>query len=144
MVLCMDKRGEGLLHEVFGFGWIASEPVGVIVERGEEGDRELLEGCAAVNGGGHDAKCLGRSGIAERRAEEIDWLRCMAANVDDQNLLEKLSRDPDTREAVKKTDGFAAGTAMINPSASHRYRLFVVVTLHSNPGICSAGLFSGI
>jgi hypothetical protein len=30
------------------------------------------------------------------RAEEIDWLRWMAANIDDQNLLEKLSRDPDT------------------------------------------------
>jgi hypothetical protein len=84
--LCLDERGEGLLHQVFGFGWVASESVGVIVERGEEGDRELLEDCAAVNGGGHDAKCLGGSGIAERRGEEIDWLLWIAANVDDQNF----------------------------------------------------------
>src|SRR5689334_9042241 len=28
--------GESLLHEIFGFGWIAGEPVGVVVERGEE------------------------------------------------------------------------------------------------------------
>jgi hypothetical protein len=34
--------------------------------------------------------------FGELRAEEIDWLRWMAANVDDQNLLEKLARDPDT------------------------------------------------
>jgi hypothetical protein len=34
--------------------------------------------------------------FGELRAEEIDWLRWMAANVDDQNLLEKLSRDLDT------------------------------------------------
>jgi hypothetical protein len=34
--------------------------------------------------------------FGELRAEEIDWLRWMAANVDDQNLLEKLSGDPDT------------------------------------------------
>jgi hypothetical protein len=46
--LCLDERGEGLLHEVFGFGWIASEPVGVIVERGEEGDLELLRSVQVV------------------------------------------------------------------------------------------------
>jgi len=34
--------------------------------------------------------------FGELRAEEIDWLRWMAANIDDQILLEKLSRDPDT------------------------------------------------
>jgi hypothetical protein len=34
--------------------------------------------------------------FGELRAEEIDWLRWMAANIDDQSLLEKLSRDPDT------------------------------------------------
>jgi hypothetical protein len=34
--------------------------------------------------------------FGELRAEEIDWLRWMAANVDDQNLLAKLSRDLDT------------------------------------------------
>jgi hypothetical protein len=33
--------------------------------------------------------------FGELRAEEIDWLRWMAANVDDQDLLEKLSQDPD-------------------------------------------------
>jgi hypothetical protein len=70
--------GEGLLHEVFGFGLITGEPVGVIVERGEEWERELLEGCAAVNRGGHDTKCLGGCEIAEcgvvwsRRRDEED------------------------------------------------------------------------
>lgn len=34
--------------------------------------------------------------FGELRAEEIDWLRWMAANIDDQNLLEKLSQDPDS------------------------------------------------
>jgi hypothetical protein len=33
--------------------------------------------------------------FGELRAEEIDWLRWMAANIDDQGLLEKLSEDPD-------------------------------------------------
>ena len=55
--------GEGLLDEVFGFGWIAGEPVSVVVERGKEGERELFEGCAAVEGGGHDAECLGVSEV---------------------------------------------------------------------------------
>jgi hypothetical protein len=70
--------GEGLPHEVFGFGLITGEPVGVIVERGEEWERELLEGCAAVNRGGHDAKCLGGCEVAEcgvawsRRRDEED------------------------------------------------------------------------
>jgi hypothetical protein len=35
--------GEGLLDEVFGVGWIAGEPEGVVVERGEERERELLK-----------------------------------------------------------------------------------------------------
>ena len=30
------------------------------------------------------------------REEEIDWLRWMAANIDDQDLLRKLSQDPDS------------------------------------------------
>ena len=64
--------GVGLLHEVFGFGWIAGEPVGVVVERGEEGERELLEGCAAVDGRGHGAECLGRS---EERSCGAAWPR---------------------------------------------------------------------
>jgi hypothetical protein len=34
--------------------------------------------------------------FGELRAEDIDWLRWMAANIDDQKLLERLSRDPDT------------------------------------------------
>jgi hypothetical protein len=34
--------------------------------------------------------------FGELRAQDIDWLRWMAANVDDQDLLEKLSQDPDT------------------------------------------------
>jgi hypothetical protein len=34
--------------------------------------------------------------FAELRAEEIDWLRWMAANIDDQRLLEKLCGDADT------------------------------------------------
>jgi hypothetical protein len=33
--------------------------------------------------------------FGELRAEEIDWLRWMAANTDDRHLLEKLSEDPD-------------------------------------------------
>ena len=34
--------------------------------------------------------------FAELRAEEIDWLRWMAATVRDEDILEKLSEDPDT------------------------------------------------
>src|SRR5258708_25494898 len=30
------------------------------------------------------------------RARDIEWLRWMAANVDDQDLLETLAQDPDT------------------------------------------------
>lgn len=33
--------------------------------------------------------------FGELRAEEIDWLRWMAANVRDEDILEKLSEDPD-------------------------------------------------
>ncbi|SRR6266576_5902925 len=33
--------------------------------------------------------------FGELRAQDIDWLRWMAANVDDQDLLGKLSQDPD-------------------------------------------------
>jgi hypothetical protein len=34
--------------------------------------------------------------FGELRAEEIDWLRWMAANVHDRDVLEKLSEDPDS------------------------------------------------
>jgi hypothetical protein len=34
--------------------------------------------------------------FGELRAQNIDWLRWMAANVDDQSLLEKLAQDLDT------------------------------------------------
>jgi hypothetical protein len=34
--------------------------------------------------------------FGELRAQNIDWLRWMAANVDDQNVLEKLAQDLDT------------------------------------------------
>jgi hypothetical protein len=34
--------------------------------------------------------------FGELRAEDINWLRWMAANIDDQDLLEKLSQDPDS------------------------------------------------
>jgi hypothetical protein len=34
--------------------------------------------------------------FGELRARDIDWLRWMAANVDDQSLLEKLAQDLDT------------------------------------------------
>ena len=34
--------------------------------------------------------------FGELRAEEIDWLRWMAANIHDQDLLEKLSQDADS------------------------------------------------
>jgi hypothetical protein len=33
--------------------------------------------------------------FGELRAKEIDWLRWMAATIHDQDLLEKLSQDPD-------------------------------------------------
>jgi hypothetical protein len=34
--------------------------------------------------------------FGELRAEEIDWLRWMAANVSDKDVLQNLSEDPDT------------------------------------------------
>ena len=34
--------------------------------------------------------------FGELRAQDIDWLRWMAATVDDRNLLEKMAEDPDT------------------------------------------------
>jgi hypothetical protein len=34
--------------------------------------------------------------FGELRTEEIDWLRWMAANIDDNEVLENLSQDPDT------------------------------------------------
>jgi hypothetical protein len=34
--------------------------------------------------------------FGELRAQDIDWLRWMAANVDDRDLLEKLAQDSDT------------------------------------------------
>jgi hypothetical protein len=37
-----------------------------------------------------------RRTLGELRARDLDWLRWMAANIDDQNLLEKLAQDPDT------------------------------------------------
>jgi hypothetical protein len=34
--------------------------------------------------------------FGELRMEEIDWLRWMAANIEDKEVLENLSQDPDT------------------------------------------------
>jgi hypothetical protein len=34
--------------------------------------------------------------FSELRAKEIDWLRWMAANIEDKEVLENLSQDPDT------------------------------------------------
>ena|ERR1700738_3398797 len=34
--------------------------------------------------------------FGELRADDIDWLRWMAANIHDQDLLRKLSQDPDS------------------------------------------------
>ena len=34
--------------------------------------------------------------FGELRSEDIDWLRWMAANIHDEDLLEKLSQDPDS------------------------------------------------
>jgi len=34
--------------------------------------------------------------FGELRAEEIDWLRWMAANIQDKEVLENLSQDPET------------------------------------------------
>jgi hypothetical protein len=42
-----ESFGEGLLYEVFGLCVIAGEPVGVVIERWKEWERELLEICAA-------------------------------------------------------------------------------------------------
>ena len=42
-----------------------------------------------------------RRTFGELRAEEIDWLRWMTANVDDQDLLEKLSQDSDEDVRVR-------------------------------------------
>ena len=63
--------GEGLLDEILGFGLIAGEPEGVVVERGEERERELFKVCAASGGGRHDAECLGRSGFPGCKGEEV-------------------------------------------------------------------------
>jgi hypothetical protein len=64
--------GEGLLHGVFGFGMIAGKPMGAIVERGEERERELLEGCVAVDRGGHGAECLGVSEVGWWQRHSVD------------------------------------------------------------------------
>ena len=63
--------GEGLLHEVFCLCLIACEPEGVVVERGEERERELFEVCAA-RGRHHVIKCLALNGATEldRHAEQ--------------------------------------------------------------------------
>jgi hypothetical protein len=34
--------------------------------------------------------------FGELRSEDIDWLRWMAANIQDEDLLEKLSQDTDS------------------------------------------------
>jgi hypothetical protein len=34
--------------------------------------------------------------FSELRTKDIDWLRWMAANIDDQDLLKELSQDPDS------------------------------------------------
>ena len=63
--------GKGLLHEIFGFGWIVGKPVGLIVKRGKERERELLEVSTAVDCGRHYAECLGLSeGAGYRRRKE--------------------------------------------------------------------------
>ena len=56
--------GEGFLHEVFGLVLVAGEPVGVVVERGEQWERELFEVSAAGGGGRHGAERLGVSEVA--------------------------------------------------------------------------------
>ena len=71
-VECAESLGEGFLHEVFGLGLIAGEPEGVVIERGEERQRELFEGCAAGDGGRHDAECLGLSEVAGLQRHGVD------------------------------------------------------------------------
>jgi hypothetical protein len=55
--------GEGLLDQVFGLDLIAGEPEGVVIQRGEERERELFKVCAASCGGRHGAECLGESEV---------------------------------------------------------------------------------
>jgi hypothetical protein len=54
---------EGLLHQIFGLGLIAGEPEGVVIERGEEWERESIKVCAAF-GRRHGVERLGVSEVA--------------------------------------------------------------------------------
>ena len=63
---------EGLLHEIFGLGLIAGEPASVVIERGEEREREFFKSCGADDRGRHDAECLGLSEVAELQRHDVD------------------------------------------------------------------------
>ena len=63
---------EGFLYEVFGLGLIAGEPEGVVIEGGEERERELFKGYVAGEGGRHGAECLGFSEVAGMRRHGVD------------------------------------------------------------------------
>jgi len=80
-----------VLDEVFGLGLIAGEPVGVVVERGEERERELFEVCAGCGGGRHSTECLG--------ASEVRWWQ--RYGIDRQALaVEHCCRKPNRREII--------------------------------------------
>ncbi len=63
--------GERLLDEVFGFYTVAGEPAGVVIERGQQRERELLEGRGGF-GKRHDAGCLGRANPRPMRLIDED------------------------------------------------------------------------
>ncbi len=63
---------KGFLYEVFGLGLIAGEPESVVIERGEERQRELFKGFAAGGGGRHGAECLGLSEVAGKQRHGVD------------------------------------------------------------------------
>ena len=67
-----EGLGEGFLDEVFGLGLIAGEPEGVVIERGEERQREFFKGCAAIDGGRHGAECLGLSEVEAMQRHGVD------------------------------------------------------------------------
>jgi hypothetical protein len=60
-----EGLGKSFLHEVFSLGLIAAEPEGVVVERSEEWERELLKLRAVGGFGEHGAVCLDLAGVAE-------------------------------------------------------------------------------
>ena len=68
----------------------------MIVERGEEWERELLEVCAAGSGRRHDAECLGATEGAVLRRRGVD--RQLAGEAVD--TIEHHYRKPNRKEII--------------------------------------------